>query len=251
MKKIYSLSKIALSLALTFTLQACAHSAKSPTYSPLSNAVSETACQNNAYLKQYNCSLENVEQAAQLNEPDAEYALGYMYYNGIGTVKDTQTAIVWISRAAEQGQPLAISALKTIRHAQFPTMGQVTVASDKPVPQTTPLQAPSKSKQTSHATVVTSKPMIPMSKIQSMPSNHFTAQLFASPHLQTVHQLAESLPHHVPMTIASIEKQGVTWYLLLAGDFVTHQDAAAYVATLPASVKNAGPWIRSFESLKK
>ena len=47
--------------------------------------------------------------------------VGYMYYNGIGTVKDPESAMIWIKPAA-QGQPLA-DALKTIHQAQFPNMG--------------------------------------------------------------------------------------------------------------------------------
>ncbi len=250
MNKVCFIAKAALSLVCIGVLAGCAHSAKSPVYTPLSDALPQSACDNNAYLKQYHCSLEQVEKAAQLNEPDAEYALGYMYYNGIGTVKDTQTAMVWITRAAQQGQPLAISALKTIRQAQFPTMGQVDVASEKPKLQQKPASI-SSHVEPAVTSSLTHQPIIAMGKIQNMPAQNFTVQLFASPHLPTVHQLEESLPHLVPMTIASIEKQGVTWYLLLAGNFTTRKEAQAYVASLPASVKNAGPWIRSFESLNK
>ena len=252
MKKICLLSKIALSLTVLGALTGCAHSPKKPFYGVQpSDAVPEKACENNAYLKQYGCSLQNVEQAAQSNEPDAEYALGYMYYNGIGTVKDTDTAVVWISRAASQGQPLAISALKTIRQAQFPTMGQVNMVGEKHGLEKKSLQVPVQSQKVSPSNVLVSQSVVSMDKIQNMPANHFTVQLFASPHSESVRRLEKSLPHNVPMMMTSIQKQGETWYVLFAGNFATRQEATAYVTTLPAFVKNAGPWIRTFESLKK
>jgi len=69
--------------------------------------LSSSACMGNAYLQKYACSIQRIEQAAQSADPDAQYALGYIYYYGIGTVQDKETARLWIQRAAKQGQPLA------------------------------------------------------------------------------------------------------------------------------------------------
>ncbi|HLD09748.1 MAG TPA: SPOR domain-containing protein, partial [Methylophilaceae bacterium] len=49
---------------------------------------------------------------------DAQYALGYMYYYGIDTVRDEDTATLWIQRASAQGQPLAKKALKLMNAGQ-------------------------------------------------------------------------------------------------------------------------------------
>lgn len=65
------------------------------------------ACSSNVYLMKYNCSLTKIQAAAENNDPDAQYALGYMYYYGIDTVQDRDTAALWIRRSAKQGQPLA------------------------------------------------------------------------------------------------------------------------------------------------
>ena len=87
-------------------ISSCSHSpstsssnTQAPTY--------KTACNTNPYLMKYNCSIRAVQQAAENGNADAQYALGYMYYYGIGTVKDQQTAALWIERAAAAGQPLA------------------------------------------------------------------------------------------------------------------------------------------------
>ncbi len=109
-------------------LAGCAHNTKMNS-APAGASVQNTpACQNNQFLKRYGCSLDRVEQAAESDDPDAMYALGYMYYYGIGTVKDKDTAVVWIQRAAGMNQPLAIKAMKVIYHKSFKRQGQTTVA---------------------------------------------------------------------------------------------------------------------------
>jgi len=82
-----------------------------------------SACSNNAFLQKYNCSLSKIESAAERGDPDAQYALGYMYFYGIGTVRDSNAAKLWIRRAAAQGQPLAIKAMHMLNSNTYPDMG--------------------------------------------------------------------------------------------------------------------------------
>lgn len=98
-----------LIIVLPLFLTACVHGPSSSMNKKKgkSTALPSAACVGNAYLQKYGCSLERIEQAAQSGDPDAQYALGYMYYYGIGTVRDAQTARLWIKRSAVQGQPLA------------------------------------------------------------------------------------------------------------------------------------------------
>ena len=84
------------------------------------------ACSNNAFLQKYDCSLSKIESAAERGDPDAQYALGYMYFYGVGTVRDTKAAKLWIRLAAAQGQPLAIKATHILNHhREYPSMGGV------------------------------------------------------------------------------------------------------------------------------
>src|SRR3990167_7844375 len=87
-----------------------------------------TACSTNAFLQKYDCSLSRVEEAAQSGDPDAQYALGYMYFYGIGTVRDTKAAKLWIRRAAAQGQPLAIRATHILNYKEYPGMGRASIS---------------------------------------------------------------------------------------------------------------------------
>lgn len=52
---------------------------------------------------------------AEKGQPDAEYAVGYMYYYGQGVVEDRKKAWYWINCAARAGQPDAIEAIKIIQ----------------------------------------------------------------------------------------------------------------------------------------
>jgi len=90
-----------------------------------SDSSGQHQCSNNPYLMKYGCSIERIQSAAEAGNPDAQYALGYMYYYGIDTVKDRDTALLWIQRSARQGQPLAKKAWALINtNASFDDLHQ-------------------------------------------------------------------------------------------------------------------------------
>jgi len=51
---------------------------------------------------------------AERGQPDAQYAVGYMYYYGQGVVENRRSAWIWINRAAMAGQPEAVIAAKLL-----------------------------------------------------------------------------------------------------------------------------------------
>jgi len=53
-------------------------------------------------------------------QPDAQYAIGYMYYYGKGVVEDRKKARCWIRIAALAMQPEAISADKALSPPGLP-----------------------------------------------------------------------------------------------------------------------------------
>ena len=102
-KNLRLIALLSFSAALS-VLTACSHT---PSNTPNGNDASTAQCSTNPYLMKYGCSIERIQAAAEAGNPDAQYALGYMYYYGIDTVKDKDTAELWIQRSANQGQPLA------------------------------------------------------------------------------------------------------------------------------------------------
>ena len=51
---------------------------------------------------------------AEKGQPDAQYAVGYMYYYGKGVVEDRKKAWFWINAAANLGQPDAKEAIRIL-----------------------------------------------------------------------------------------------------------------------------------------
>lgn len=59
----------------------------------------------------YQAAYKSLEPLAQAGNPDAQYALGYLYYYGDGVPKNENKAKYWMQRAATQGQKSAEQAL--------------------------------------------------------------------------------------------------------------------------------------------
>jgi hypothetical protein len=256
---------LGISLGCCAFLVGCAQTAAASQNTASSSAVAVAECQKNTFLQRYGCSLERVERAAETNDPDAEYALGYMYYNGIGTVRDPDTAVVWIKRAAQQGQPLAISAMTAIRRAQFPKIGQVHVHQKAPTahkPATQPLSQPvsvhkatkplPRAQSVEQAARATTQAVTlhQRSAISTLPPHNYSVQLFASYHLPSVQHYIHQLPATMPYYIVSQLRQNKPMYILLAGNFKTRADAAHYVHTLTHAQQATHPWIRQIGQIK-
>jgi TPR repeat protein len=62
----------------------------------------------------YDEAMNLLQQAALQGNARAQYAVGYMYYNGQGVERDADKALPWFRRAAEQGDQKAREALSII-----------------------------------------------------------------------------------------------------------------------------------------
>lgn len=72
--------------------------------------------------KDYQTAYTNFLPLARTGNADAQYALGYMYYNGLGVKQDDDLASYWFVKAAAQNQLQAKKALKMIERAQTSEM---------------------------------------------------------------------------------------------------------------------------------
>lgn len=87
-----------------------------------------TACMTTSLnLRQgiYNFKIQNYREAfirlvpeAEKGCPDAQYAVGYMYYYGQGVVENKEKAWNWIHAAARANQPDAIAAAKLLEQGR-------------------------------------------------------------------------------------------------------------------------------------
>jgi TPR repeat protein len=63
----------------------------------------------------YRQAFIRLRPAAEHGIPEAQYAVGYMYYYGQGVVENRQKAWFWISAAAEHGQVDAQKAVAILK----------------------------------------------------------------------------------------------------------------------------------------
>ncbi len=97
------MKKYLLPLLLASCLSACAQ--QSLTANSLSLGKQNFNQQN------YGIALKQLLPAANKGNADAQYAVGYMYFYGLGTKADPKMAKLWIQESARQGNPAAERAL--------------------------------------------------------------------------------------------------------------------------------------------
>ncbi|CAM2974107.1 tetratricopeptide repeat protein [Legionella worsleiensis] len=88
-----------------------------------------TACISGAYnlhegiqsfkAQDYRRAFIRLKPEAAKGQPDAQYAIGYMYYYGQGVVEDRKKAWYWINMAAKAGQPDAQVATKILERGSL------------------------------------------------------------------------------------------------------------------------------------
>lgn len=64
----------------------------------------------------YHQAFKTLQPLAVKGNPDAQYAVGYMYFYGYGTPKNDPLAYKWMQSAAAQNQPEAKQALTMIQN---------------------------------------------------------------------------------------------------------------------------------------
>ena len=94
----------AISVIFTLSLAACAP--------PAQNAY--VMGERNFKIQNYHLAFQNLIMAANAGIPDAQYAVGYMYYYGLGVMRSEPLAVYWMQEAARNGQPAAINVMKSI-----------------------------------------------------------------------------------------------------------------------------------------
>lgn len=65
-------------------------------------------------IQDYRQAFIRLKPEAEKGQPDAQYAVGYMYYYGQGVVEDRRKAWAWITRAAKAGQTDAQAAVRIL-----------------------------------------------------------------------------------------------------------------------------------------
>jgi septal ring-binding cell division protein DamX len=199
--------------------------------------INKKQCKQMKFLKNYNCSVNNIENKATAGNADAAYALGYIYYYGIGIHENEQSAQLWIERAANLGQPAAIEAKQMLAQAQETNK---TVQSQA----TNNTQIAINQQQTSNIKMIVRHPQ-PLNQTSHIAKQHdvYVIQLAASKNkewlaeIQTKYNINNS-------TITTRRASGTDWYVLQQGNYSSLHNAHSAMHEYPTSVKDLKPWVR-------
>ncbi len=224
-----------LSVALATLLSACA-----TTPPPPPDVVTQTR---EAFLRDdYQSVLTLVQPLAEQGETWAQYTLGYMYYYGRGIAQDKKTGERWIRQAAAAGHPTAQEAVQRID------------ASAPRSPITKPLKPEPRPQVEAPAPVEEAPPPVEDIRntawILEQDPTHYTIQLIGAGNERAIRDYIQR--HGIAQQAAYFPtlNRGHPWYTVIYGDYASEEAAKQAMATLPATLNQAAPWIRDFGSIQ-
>lgn len=229
-------------------------------------------------------TVQQLQQAAEAGDPDAQYALGYMYYYGKRVPQNTQEAMQWIKRASVQGQEQAVKAMALLSGTNSP---QKTSPPNQDIASTATSSVNTKNASTEPAKSASSNVAAKSSTTEPTVSNTTTTTLSSTagtgkmtsfnginslvPQGQQLLDVPSSY-HTVQLLGSSSEKEvlayinanqlqgkvayyrgdnkGKDWYVVLYGLYKTRSEAQAAVSGLPESLKKKNPWVKSMASVQ-
>lgn len=202
--------------------------------------------------------------------PDAQYAVGYMYYYGYGVSEDSESGMFWMTKSAEQHYPPAIKALHLIQNPTAESESMVPVRQSSPYEehhekiqrqqqQYIPITSPHAPKKMSFVAPEENR-VEPAVKIASSQeekqdlsheeqARKYALQLYGSYHLTAVKELQSDLRLKNTGHIYQTKHEGKDWYVLTFGNFASVHEASATQKNLPGGLKGMHPWVRNVDEL--
>jgi len=201
--------------------------------------------------------------------PDAQYAVGYMYYYGYGVSEDSESGMFWMTKSAEQHYPPAIKALHLIQHPTAESESFVPVRQSSLYEehhekilrqqQYNSIAAPPPLKKMSYVEPKESPPEPPVKIASSIEEKQeltqqeqarkYALQLYGSYHLTAVKDLQSDLRLKNTGHIYQTKHEGKDWYVLTFGSFASAHEAQATQKNLPGGLKGMHPWVRNVDEL--
>lgn len=189
----------------------------------------------------YPQAYQELKPLAEQGNAEAEYALGYMNYYGLGVPANQKQAVYWTQQAATQGHPAAKQAM-----AEF----------DRQFAQATPKSSSPSAAQNNTPHLIPSQGATPalvgqdIQRLQRLQNDHYVVQLLGSHDYSALLQLArdDGLANTL---ILHRYLQNQNWYTLVIGDYLSHDAAMQAAQALQERDPNLQPWIRQVGPLKQ
>lgn len=228
-------------------LSACASGGNSSSSKLTSQAASGLQATTQASHANKNISFDQLQRMAQSGDADAQYAIGYRFYYGIGVKQNTESSLSWMSQAASQGQKQALQALRLIKQAnasQGVDQAATSQASkSEALKKINPIAAKLTRKRDSRSQQVASQ--------SSATIPGFTLQLMGTHDKQSLIDFIVTHNLQDKATYYRRSYDGQDWYVLVSGRYSSQQDALDAISRLPESLKSMNPWVKPLGLVKQ
>lgn len=186
--------------------------------------------------------------------PEAQYAVGYMYYYGYGVAQDTECGLFWINLSASQHYLPAIQALNLVNHKDdlYRPKAKKSVKHQyskhqlvESLPNTAEVKPELAKQEKDNDDVILSL----NSPENITPKEKYTLQVFGSHDLDTVKELQARLNLKDSTAFGRTQYKGRDWYVLTYGRYPAIYQAKLAQDELPKGLKSLKPWVRKTEDL--
>lgn len=188
------------------------------------------------YSGEYKCAFRRLLPVAVYGDPQAEYAVGYMYYYGYGVPIDDDSGLFWMERAAQQHYLPAINALILIHQRQFPCPDLANYCEANSFP------------REYHPCLEKSGCILPCRPVCS--GGIYTLQLMGSHELIDLKDTQAEYALQGCSRVWRTEHNGQCWYVLTYGRYATLEEARCAKEKLSCELRELGPWVRRVSGLK-
>lgn len=198
----------------------------------------------------YKQALHDLLPVAAYGNPEAQYAVGFIYYNGYSVTQDTESGIFWMTMSANQGYEPAKKALQEIQKENLRKAGV------KQSLNTIPEKPKRSIVKTAHNDDVlqslVSAQLLHQIKKDSFhgKKDKYTLQLFGSYHKSDVKILQLRLSSTKTTHCWHTKRDGKDWFVLTYGEFKTAHAAKSALSTLPRVMHKMNPWVRPTKQLE-
>jgi hypothetical protein len=200
----------------------------------------------------YRQAFRQLLPVAVYGRPEAQYAIGYMYYYGYGPSRDSESGIFWMTKAAECHYVPAIRALEMICENKSYCPADLVKEEHLSLKNEEVADASIHLKEKQDVVLESIKrPRRPV-RVITPPEQFepYTLQLFSGFKLADVKDMQSDLQLKDKTHIWRAKNQDKDWYVLTLGEYDSVVEAKVARNKLSPEVKELDPWIRKIGGLE-
>jgi len=205
----------------------------------------------------YKQAFRQLLPVAVYGRPEAQYAVGYMYYYGYGPTRDSESGIFWMTKAAEKGYVPAIRALEMIceNKSYCPAdLVKAAAAHRRSLKNEEVRDVPEIRERREERDVVLESIKHPPRPVPTPIATEniepYVLQLFGAFKIEDVKDIQKELNLKEKTRIWHAKNQDKDWYVLTLGEYDSVMEARVAKKKLPQEVKELDPWIRKMNGLE-